>query len=142
MIEVKKVFLDTAPLIYFLDSDVNYGEKTRLILEDILSSGKILVLSVITRMEYLIYPFRTNNTEKINVFFEFVRDCNIPVQGINMEIAELAARIRAEYKDFKSMDALQLATAEFTRCDTFLTNDKQLRQFKQLNCMTVEDWQA
>ena len=38
------------------------------------------------------------------------------------------------------MDALQLATAVQEDCDVFLTNDKQLCQFKEIKCITVEDW--
>ena len=29
MTEFKKVFLDTAPLIYFLDADIKFGEKVK-----------------------------------------------------------------------------------------------------------------
>ena len=42
MTEYKKLFLDTTPLIYFLDSDVNFGEKTKMILEEVISEGKEL----------------------------------------------------------------------------------------------------
>lgn len=111
MTEYKKVFLDTAPLIYFLDNDVNFGEKTKEILEEILLSGKPVISSSITGMEYLVYPYRTNNTEKVKVFFEFINDYDIPLTGINMKIATKEAALRAQYKDFKAMDALQLATA-------------------------------
>ena len=69
MIEFNKVFLDTTPLIYFLDADPNFGVKTKLILEDVLSTGKAITSSVITCQEYLVYPYRTNNQEKIDVFF-------------------------------------------------------------------------
>jgi len=141
MTEYKKVFLDTAPLIYFLDNDVNFGEKTKEILEEILLSGKPVISSSITGMEYLVYPYRTNNTEKVKVFFEFINDYDIPLTGINMKIATKAAAIRAQYKDFKAMDALQLATAVISGCDVFLTNDKQLHQFKEVNCVTVEEWE-
>ena len=58
---------------------------------------------------------------------------------INQEIAKKAAQIRAEYKGFKAMDALQLAAACLSGCDLFLTNDKQLRQFKEMKCITVEE---
>ena len=57
-----------------------------------------------------------------------------------MDIARRAAEIRAEYRDFKAMDALQLAAAVHADCDVFLTNDKQLRQFRELKCVTVEEW--
>lgn len=51
MTEYSRVFLDTTPLIYFLDADERYGEKTRGILEAVLSSGKPVVTSVITCTE-------------------------------------------------------------------------------------------
>ena len=39
------------------------------------------------------------------------------------------------------MDALQLATACISGCDLFLTNDKQLRQFKEMKCIIVDEWE-
>lgn len=37
------------------------------------------------------------------------------------------------------MDALQIATACLSGCDILLTNDKQLKQFKEIKCITVEE---
>jgi len=37
------------------------------------------------------------------------------------------------------MDALQLATACVIGCDLFLTNDKQLRQFREIKCITLDE---
>ena len=91
-------------------------------------------------MEYMVYPYRTGNQEKINAFFDFTGDCGIPIQDIDIEIAKAAAAIRAEYKDFKAMDSIQLAVAVHSGCDLFLTNDNQLRQFRQLRCITIEEW--
>ena len=142
MIEYNKVFLDTAPLIYFLDDDVNFGKKTKSILEEILSAGKSLASSVITCEEYLTYPYRLGNQEKVDVFFEFSDVCGIDLVPISLEIAKLAAKIKAEYSDFKTMDSLQLAVAVQTGCDLFLTNDKQLKRFMGLRCVTVEDWES
>ena len=141
MIEFNKVFLDTTPLIYFLDADPNFGVKTKLILEDVLSAGKAITSSVITCQEYLVYPYRTNNQEKIDVFFEFIDACGIDLIPISIEISKLAARIRADNKDFRAMDSLQLAVAVHSGCDLFLTNDKQLKQFNGLRCVTVEEWE-
>ena len=141
MTECKKVFLDTAPLIYFLDEDVNFGEKVQGILESVLGADKKIISSVITCDEYLVFPFRTGNQEKIDVFFEFTRDCGIDLTPISVEIATKAASIRAKYEYFKPMDALQLAAAIETGCDVFLTNDKQLKQFNEIKCITVDEWE-
>lgn len=140
MTEYKKVFLDTTPIIYFLDEDVNYAEKVENIFSEILQHEKAMVTSVITCTEYLTYPYRINNTDKVNVFFEFLTDCDISIYSIDIEIAKKAAQIRAEYKDFKTMDCLQLATACVQNCDLFLTNDKQLRQFKEIKCVIVDEF--
>ncbi len=137
----KKVFLDTAPIIYFLDNDVKFGEKARSILEEILEDGKELATSVITCTEYLTFPYRNNNREKVEAFFEFITDCDIPLYSVDIEIAKKASRIRAEYGNFKAMDALQLASACIKGCDLFLTNDKQLKQFEGIRCVTVEEWE-
>lgn len=140
MTEYKKVFLDTTPLIYFLDDDIHFGLKTRQIFEEILYNDRLLLTSVLTCMEYLVHPYRTNNQAKIKACADFLTDCHIPVLSINLEIATKAAQIRAAYKDFKSLDALQLATACVYGCDAFLTNDKQLRQFREIHCLTIDDW--
>ena len=47
---------------------------------------------------------------------------------INNDIAELTARIRAEF-EFKLPDAVQLAVFKFSGCDYFITNDKQLKKY-------------
>lgn len=60
----RNVFLDTAPIIYFLDNDVNFGEKSMSILEEILEKGRGMATSVITCTEYLTFPYRNNNRKK------------------------------------------------------------------------------
>lgn len=139
MTEYKNIFLDTAPIIYLLDETVNYSEKLVNIFTYILDNEIPMLTSTITCAEYLTYPYRTKNTDKVTAFFDFLRDCNIKAYPIDIEIAKKAAEIRANYKDFKSMDCLQLATACITDCDLFLTNDKQLLQFKDLKCVIVDE---
>ena len=97
------------------------------------------ITSTVTIAEYLIYPYQQNNLKLINAFYAFVDGMDIEIKSIDKAIAERAAQIRAEYNFFKTMDALQLATACITGCDLFLTNDKQLRQFKEIRCFTVEE---
>ena len=65
---------------------------------------------------------------------------NIAIRMIDEASALKAARIRATYKGFKSMDALQLASACLAGCDLFLTNDKQLLQFQEIQCVTLDSF--
>jgi len=88
MTEYSKVFLDTTPLIYFLDADENFGERTRLILEEILTSGRMVVSSVITCMEYLVYPYRTGNRQKIDAFLNLLRTVELSCMGSTKQSPE------------------------------------------------------
>ncbi len=71
------------------------------------------------------------------MFNRLVATTDMEIMEINKGIAMKAAQIRAEYRGFKAMDALQLAAACLSGCDLFLTNDKQLKQFKEIRCITV-----
>ena len=97
------------------------------------------VTSTITITEYLAYPYKHKEMQLIDSFYAFIKDMDIQVRSIDERVAEKAAQIRAGYKYFKTMDALQLATACIMNCDLFLTNDKQLRQFTEIKCMTVDE---
>ncbi len=141
MTEYKKIFLDTAPFIYFLDQTPGFGDTALRVFESIVKNNKPIITSVITVEEYLVYPYQNNIPEKETAFFDFTGDLGINILPITLDIAKKAAMIRAKYKHFKAMDSLQLATAIESGCDLFLTNDNQLKQFSEIKCVTVEDWQ-
>ena len=89
--------------------------------------------------EYLVFPYKINLQEYIDLFESLIKALELEVAIIDEKIAKEAAKIRAEYKAFKAMDALQLAVASLSNCDLFLTNDKQLKQFKEIKCITVDE---
>ena len=137
MIESKKIFIDTAPIIYYLQSSELYYESMKEFWEKYDECD--YVTSTITITEYLTHPYKQRDTQLVSSFYAFLNDMDIQVRSIDERIAEKAAKIRAEYKHFETMDALQLSTACITNCDMFLTNDKQLRQFKEIRCVTVDE---
>ena len=142
MTDFKKVFVDTAPFIYFIESDdhnLRYHEKVKEFFKYGYDNDKDFVTSVITMQEYFVFPYRNKDYTFIDMFHRLVSITNMEIVEINQEIAKKAAQIRAEYKGFKAMDSLQLAVACLEKCDLFLTNDKQLRQFMEIKCITVED---
>lgn len=142
MTDFKKVFVDTAPFIYFIESDdhnLQCHEKVKEFFKYGYDNDKEFVTSVITMEEYFVFPYRNKEYSFIDMFNRLVATTNMEMLEINQEIAKKAAQIRAEYKGVKAMDALQLATACLSGCDLFLTNDKQLKQFREIVCVTVEE---
>lgn len=97
------------------------------------------VTSVITIEEYMVFPYRNNQLQYIELFERLLQSLEIEVIPIDRRIARKAAKIRAEYKSYRSMDSLQLAVAPLAGCDMFLTNDKQLKSFKEQNCVLIDE---
>ena len=142
MTDYNKVFLDTAPFIYFIEKDSNnpqYFDNMKQFFEEGYRENKEFLTSVITMAEYFVFPYRNEKMSYIDSFHRLVDTLDMEIAEVDQEIAKKAAQIRAQYKNFKAMDALQLATACVTGCDLFLTNDKQLKQFAEIKCVTVDD---
>lgn len=137
MTDFKRVFLDTSPIVYYLEKNELYYLNMKKFWKEYDVCD--YVTSAVTVTEYLTYPYQQNNLKLINAFYAFVDGMDMEIKNIDKITAEKAAQIRAEYKFFKTMDALQLATACLSGCDLFLTNDKQLKQFKEIKCMTVDE---
>ena len=139
MTESRRIYIDTSPYIYYLEKNLEYGDRVKEFLMDNYNSGKEFVTSTITIEEYSIIPYRENNTKLLKDFDMLIEDTETVIVDITKSTAIKAARIRADYKSFKAMDALQLASAVKNGCGVFLTNDKQLRQFKELTVITMDD---
>lgn len=139
MTDFKRVFIDTAPIIYFLENNSLYMESMRKFFLRCMKEHIQIVTSTLTIEEYLVLPYNDGKIEYVNNFKNFIEYMNIEVVNIDATIAEQGAKIRGQYKNFKAIDALQIATALVKKCDMFFTNDKQLRQEKELPCMTMED---
>ena len=139
MTEFKRVFVDTAPIIYYLENSSLYMDAIKKFFTKCIEENIQIVTSAITIEEYLVWPYSSGKMEFADNFKRFIEYMNIEVVDIDSKIAEQGAKIRGQYKNFKAMDALQIATAIVSGCDMFLTNDKQLRQEKELPCMTMDD---
>ena len=137
----KRVFVDTAPIIYYLENSPLYSESIKRFFIMCIKNDIQVMTSAITIEEYLVYPYSSGNMEFADNFKRFLNYMNIEIININYDIAEQASKIRGKYKGFKAMDALQISAAVESQCDVFFTNDKQLRQEKEIPCITMDDIQ-
>lgn len=128
----KRVFIDTAPIIYLLEDDERYVEIVKKKIKDVLKNGGELVISTITAMEYLVVPYRENRYDRVSAFYEFINDLDIEICDIDIMVADRAARLRAEHDSIKGQDAIQLSCALSENCDIFLTNDRQLKRINEI----------
>ena len=133
-----RIYFDTAPLIYFLDKSPFYYTKMRDFLFENINNESQFYTSVLTDMEYLVYPYKTADISKINNYKAFTNDLNFKRIDINLEICDYAAHLRAKYDFLRQMDALHLSCCKSLDCDYFLTNDKQLLKIKEIKSILVD----
>jgi predicted nucleic acid-binding protein len=138
--KVHSIFIDTAPIIYFIEEHPEFGQKVKSIFT-YLNSGLIEVYtSVITLTEVLPKPIQINNQKLVKQFIRLLNNRkNFYLFDISKEVAIKAGELRGRYPFLKSMDALQLATAMEKKADIFLTNDFKLEQIKEITIWTMED---
>ena len=112
------IFFDTAPFIYLIENHPLFYDKVVEYIVGAEYSTKFYT-SVITIMEFSIKPIIEKRWEVINEFKQFLKELDVKIADINLEIAEIAASLRIEYHFLKAMDALQIATAINLGCSSF-----------------------
>ena len=134
-----KIFLDTNPIIYVLDSQQKFHEKTMTVWTHFLEEDYDFCTSVITDSEFLILPFKKNDSNAFLAYQNFLDKLRVSQTDITKLIAKTAAELRAKYVGLKLADSLQLASSIVCDCDVFLTNDKRLKQVTEANVLYLGD---
>jgi predicted nucleic acid-binding protein len=137
--EVRCIFLDTAPVVYYVERHPTYFERVRPIFERIDDGQLTGVTSPVTLAECLVVPCRLNLSQLRIDFHELI------VHGTNtlfMPIGEIIARRAAELRASLGLtltDAFQAATAMESGCDALLTNDNGMKRVTGLRILIVDD---
>lgn len=135
IVNLKLVALDSNLFIYYFENNPNFAPQTVKIFERLSSGTLKAVTSVLSVMETLSYPASSAIIENMREAFETVPNLNII--DVDYRIVLEAARIRREYK-FRLPDSIQLATALSSKAQAFVTNDKRLANFKQLQIVLLD----
>jgi len=121
-----RIYLDSAPIIYLVEQSPGFAQRTE---SKLASLGGDRVSSDLGLMESLVRPLRNLDAGRVQEFEDFFTIQLAEVVDLTRTVYRLAARIRADFRHFKTADAIHLAAAVHSGCDRFLTNDAQLKQF-------------
>jgi predicted nucleic acid-binding protein len=137
----KKLFLDSAPLIYFIDGVSSFQP----ILSELFTQNDLgyfsFVTSTITLLEVQVLPLRSGRDDiAANYRRLLTESTSIEIIDLTKDIATTAARLRAKYS-LKTPDSIQIATAIEYNADFFLTNDLRLKNIEDVNTLTLQDLQ-
>jgi predicted nucleic acid-binding protein len=135
----KIIFLDTAPLIYFIEGNSEYQQGLKQIFEANDKGDFTFITSSITLLEVLVKPLREGQTELADQYKRILTTANgIQIFDITNALAVKAAELRAKY-NLRTPDALQIATAIENNAAYFLTNDTRLRSVSEINTITLPE---
>ena len=139
LVEVSRLFLDSAPVIYFVEQNPQYIAILDDIFDRIRAGQVIATTGPITLAECLVVPYRLALAGLQRDFFDLV------VHGRHTVFATLdeaaardAAVLRAQY-NLTLPDALQVASAVRTGCEALLTNDGGLRRVAEVRVLVLDD---
>lgn len=109
----RRIALDTSIFIYELEANARYLALTDHIFSWIERPGSKAVTSTITMTELLVQPYRDSDEQRVDEFYALLSTYpNLDWIAPNLEIADVAARIRAVHR-LRTPDALQAATAGY-----------------------------
>jgi predicted nucleic acid-binding protein len=89
--------------------------------------------------ELLVLPYHEGDEQLANDFYGLLSTYpNLDWIAPNLEIAELAARIRALHR-LRTPDALQAATALQAQATGLITNDRLFERAKEFETLVLDD---
>lgn len=139
--QIQTVFIDTAPIIYYIEAHPRFGPLAKEIVSSFQSGKLIAFSSVITLVEVLPKPVETGNEQLVKKFSDFLKaGRNISLLGISSDIAELAGKLRGRYTSLKTLDAIQIAVSINVKADAFITNDVKLKQIEESKVIVLKDY--
>ncbi|UOG76731.1 PIN domain-containing protein [Hymenobacter tibetensis] len=134
-----KIFFDTAPFIYLVENHATYYQKVADYLTQSLTDNAMLETSVLTYTEFCAKPEQLGRPDLLLDFDELLRDFDFQMREICLAVATLAYQLQARYAGLKGIDAMQIATAVNAGCNIFLTNDRELKNIREIQVVVVAD---
>ena len=95
--------------------------------------------STITMAELLVKPYLDENQDRVSRFYGLLTTYpNLEWIAPDLEIADLAARIRAQHR-LRIPDALHAATAAARQATGFVTNDSIFKRVDAFETLVLEE---
>jgi len=136
-----KVYFDSAPLIYLIESTSVFAEQVAPVFGAIDAGQKRGLTSYVTLIELLVKPIRIGRSDLATAYRELLLgQGSFDIYEVGAQVAEEAARLRARHEFLKVPDAIQLATARVHRADVFVTNDATFRRFTDPPVVVLSDY--
>lgn len=138
---LKRIGLDSMCFIYHFAAHPQYLPLTETLFELVETADIQAASSVISVIETLIAPEKKGLRLVAHEYEKSFQTLpNLTISPIDWPQAKLAARFRAIYPGLRTPDAIQIAACILAGAEAFLTNDKRLKQVKEIKVLVLEDY--
>lgn len=135
----RKIGLDTSVFIFHLEENPKYLKLVEPIFLWIEGPKARAVTSTITMLELLVRPYQLSDIDRVNKLYSLLSTYpHLDWIAPTLEIADLAARLRAEY-NLRTPDALQAASALASQAPGFISNDAVFQRVTELEVLILDD---
>ena len=135
----KFLFLDSAPLIYFIEGNSTFQNILLRLFASVDKKELFFLTSTITLLEVLVKPIKDGNKSISEKYIEILTTSSgIDIFDLNISVAKEAAQLRAKYS-LRTPDAIQIATSLVFGADYFLTNDSRLKNVTEIKIVLLSD---
>lgn len=139
--KASKIFIDTAPLIYWIEENPTYTPLLQPLFQEIENGEKSGISSFVTLLEVLVKPLRIGRKDLVRKYTELLlQNQYFTLLAIEEKVAEEAARIRAKHEKIRTPDAIQLAIARLENADVFLTNDNKMKNIVGIEIVSLKHY--
>lgn len=132
--------LDSCIFIYHIEANPKYVALTDMVFEWLAEPESRAYTSSITMTEVLVPAYRSRDHKLLDNFYGFLSTYpNLEWVSVNLEIADLAAKIRARYS-LRTPDAIQAATAIHAKATALITNDPKFSRMEEFETLALDDY--
>jgi predicted nucleic acid-binding protein len=135
----RRLGIDSCIFIYELEENARYARATGRVFDWLERPGALAFTSTMTMVDLLVQPYREGDRSRADACFGLLtRFPHLEWVSVDLEIADMAARIRSQYK-LKTPAALQAATVRSRSLTGFLTNDPSLQRLPEIDVLLLDD---
>ena len=135
----RRIGLDTSVFIYQIEGTPRYRDIVNGIFVWLQGQHARALTSTVTMLELLVAPYRAADLHRVNRFYALLSTYpHIEWVAPTLEIADYAARLRAEHK-LRTPDAIQVATALVGKAGGLISNDVHLKKVSGLDLLLVDE---
>lgn len=137
MVSYKRIGLDTNVLIYYIEEHPIFLKKIEPLIDKIVQGKATGITSYVTLLELLVKPLREGRLDLVDQY-KAILTGQLEMVPIDEAVSVKAAQLRAKY-GFRTPDAIQLASVIQKKGDVFITNDRGLKNVKEIKILTLEE---